>query len=274
MVTVATVNVNGIRAAFRKGMGDWLEGSGADIVTLQEVRAERADVDSLVGDGWHIAHDEASQKGRAGVAVLSRMPIEKSSTTLGPKTLDTAGRWLETVVITPQGNTLTVVSAYVHSGEAGTPKQDAKYAFLAVMDKRMRQLGGEQLCVVTGDLNIGHRTLDIKNWKGNLKNSGFLPEERAHLDKWLGHEDSTDYNTGTKNRFVDVGRKFAGDVEGPYSWWSYRGRAFDTDTGWRIDYQLATRGLAETLTDYRIDRAPSYDTRWSDHAPVVATYDV
>jgi exodeoxyribonuclease-3 len=140
------------------------------------------------------------------------------------------------------------------------------------MDKRMAELGKAGHSVITGDLNIGHRTLDIKNWKGNVKNAGFLPEERAYLDKWLGHEDDSDYNTGARHRFVDVGRKASGEVDGPYSWWSYRGRAFDTDTGWRIDYQLATPDIAGTLTDYRIDRAPSYDTRWSDHAPVVATY--
>jgi exodeoxyribonuclease III len=179
VVTIATVNVNGIRAAYRKGMADWLANSGTDIVTLQEVRAERADVDELVGDGWHIASDEASQKGRAGVAVLSRLPFHTTATDLGPKSLDTAGRWLEAVVTTPEGTDITVVSAYVHSGEAGTEKQDAKYAFLNVMDKRMVELGKSGHAVVTGDLNIGHRTLDIKNWKGNVKNAGFLPEERA-----------------------------------------------------------------------------------------------
>jgi len=272
VVTIATVNVNGIRAAYRKGMADWLEHSAADIVTLQEVRAERSDVDGLVDGGWHVALDEASQKGRAGVAILSRLPFTSLSTKLGPSSIDTAGRWLEAVVETDKGNSLTVVSAYVHSGEAGTAKQDAKYAFLEVMDTRMKELGKTPHAVVTGDLNIGHRTLDIKNWKGNLKNAGFLPEEREYLDRWLGAEDTPDYNSGSKGRFVDVGRRFAGEVEGPYSWWSYRGKAFDTDTGWRIDYQLATQGLADTLSDYRIDRAKSYDTRWSDHAPVVATY--
>jgi len=270
--TIATINVNGIRAAYRKGMGQWLETSGADIVTLQEVRAERSDVDTLVDEGWYIAHDEANQKGRAGVAVLSRAPFQSVTAELGPGDIDTAGRWLETVVTTPSGANVTVVSAYVHSGEAGTEKQDAKYAFLGAMDKRIAELGRAGCAVVTGDLNIGHRTLDIKNWKGNLKNAGFLPEERAYLDTWLGMADTPDYNTGSGDRFVDIGRKAAGEVEGPYSWWSYRGKAFDTDTGWRIDYQLATPDIAKALTDYRIDRAPSYDTRWSDHAPVIATY--
>lgn len=273
MVRVASVNVNGIRAAFRKGMADWLDASDADVVTLQEVRAETPDVEALIDRGWTILHDACSQKGRAGVAILTRHPVSSSRVTLGPNSVDTSGRWLEADVTLPSGSTLTVVSAYVHSGEVDTPKQDAKYEFLEHMDVRMKELGsGNSFALVTGDLNVGHRTLDIKNWKGNLKNSGFLPEEREYFDRWLGAESDEDYNTGSKGRFVDVGRKWAGEIEGPYSWWSYRGKAFDTDTGWRIDYHLATPSLAEAVRDYRIDRAPSYDTRWSDHAPVVADY--
>ena len=273
MVRVASVNVNGIRAAFRKGMAEWLDASDADVVTLQEVRAETSDVEALIDRGWTILHDACSQKGRAGVAILSRHPVSASRVTLGPDSVDTSGRWLEADVTLPSGSTLTVVSAYVHSGEVDTPKQDAKYEFLDHMDTRMKELGaGNSFALVTGDLNVGHRTLDIKNWKGNLKNSGFLPEEREYFDRWLGSESDEDYNTGSKGRFVDVGRKWAGEVEGPYSWWSYRGKAFDTDTGWRIDYHLATPSLAEAVREYRIERAPSYDTRWSDHAPVVADY--
>jgi len=273
MVRVASVNVNGIRAAFRKGMAEWLSTSQADVVTMQEVRAETPDVEALIDDGWTTIHDACSQKGRAGVAIITRLPVTGERTAMGPDSLDTSGRWIEADVTTPAGNTLAVVSAYVHSGEAGTPKQDAKYEFLDHMDSRMSELGkGYDYAVVTGDLNVGHRTLDIKNWKGNLKNAGFLPEEREYFDRWLGQENDADYNTGSNGRFIDVGRKWAGEVEGPYSWWSYRGKAFDTDTGWRIDYHLATPSLAEAVRDYRIDRAPSYDTRWSDHAPVVADY--
>jgi exodeoxyribonuclease-3 len=273
MVRVASVNVNGIRAAFRKGMADWLDASDADVVTLQEVRAETPDVEALSDRGWTILHDACSQKGRAGVAILSRHPVSATRVTLGPDSVDTSGRWLEADVALPSGSTLTVVSAYVHSGEVDTPKQEAKYEFLNHMDVRMKELGsGTSFALVTGDLNVGHRTLDIKNWKGNLKSAGFLPEEREYFDRWLGAESDEDYNTGSKGRFVDVGRKWAGEVDGPYSWWSYRGKAFDTDAGWRIDYHLATPSLAEAVRDYRIDRAPSYDTRWSDHAPVVADY--
>jgi len=189
--------------------------------------------------------------------------------------VDTAGRWIEVDITTPEGNPLTIVSCYVHSGETGTPKQDAKYEFLEIMSGRMQEIGTQsEYALVVGDLNVGHRSLDIRNWKGNLKNSGFLPEERAYFDQWIGSEEDPFYNTGAEGRYIDIGRAHSGEVEGPYSWWSWRGKAFDNDTGWRIDYQLATKKLGDSLRDYRIDRAPSYDTRWSDHAPVIADYDI
>lgn len=275
MIRVASVNVNGVRAAFRKGMQPWLDASGVDVLALQEVRAEREDLVALLGDEWSVANDEASAKGRAGVAIATRAHQDAIRTTLGPDTVDTAGRWIEVDITTPEGNPLTIVSCYVHSGEAGTPKQDAKYEFLDIMSGRMQEIGTEsEYALVVGDLNVGHRSLDIRNWKGNLKNSGFLPEERAYFDQWIGGEEDPFYNTGVEGRYIDIGRAHSGEVEGPYSWWSWRGKAFDNDTGWRIDYQLATKKLADSLRDYRIDRAPSYDTRWSDHAPVIADYDI
>lgn len=275
MIRVASVNVNGVRAAFRKGMQPWLDASGADVLALQEVRAERGDLVALLGDEWIVANHEASAKGRAGVAIATRAHQDAIRTTLGPDTVDTAGRWIEVDITTPEGNPLTIVSCYVHSGEAGTPKQDAKYEFLDIMSGRMQEIGTQsEYALVVGDLNVGHRSLDIRNWKGNLKNSGFLPEERAYFDQWIGSEGDPSYNTGAEGRYTDIGRAHSGEVEGPYSWWSWRGKAFDNDTGWRIDYQLATKKLADSLRDYRIDRAPSYDTRWSDHAPVIADYDI
>ena len=275
MIRVASVNVNGVRAAFRKGMQPWLDASGVDVLALQEVRAEREDLVALLGDEWSVANDEASAKGRAGVAIATRAHQDAIRTTLGPDTVDTAGRWIEVDITTPEGNPLTIVSCYVHSGEAGTPKQDAKYEFLDIMSGRMQEIGIQsEYSLVVGDLNVGHRSLDIRNWKGNLKNSGFLPQERAYFDQWIGSEQDPSYNTGSEGRYIDIGRAHSGEVEGPYSWWSWRGKAFDNDTGWRIDYQLATKKLADSLRDYRIDRAPSYDTRWSDHAPVIADYDI
>ena len=269
---IASVNVNGVRAAFRKGMGDWLAARDVDILALQEVRAATEDVTGLLGDEWDVLHDAATAKGRAGVAIASRKAASIHRVTLGDDDFDSAGRWLE-ADYEVGGGIVTVVSAYVHSGSAGTPKQVEKYRFLDAMEQRLPALAEHnELAVVMGDLNVGHRTLDIKNWKGNVKNAGFLPEERAYFDRFVGAEGDEDYNAGGGLGWVDLGRRFAGEVPGPYTWWSQRGKAFDTDTGWRIDYQLATPGLAALATSYTVDRAAAYDQRWSDHSPVVVDY--
>lgn len=275
---VATTNVNGIRAAFRKGMGDWLAQRGIDVLTLQEVRASTDDVTGLLDDSWHIVHDPCDIAGRAGVAIASRIPFDAHRMRFDDEASQSSGRWLE-VDLTVNGQALTVVSTYVHSGEVGTPRQEAKWAFLDVMTERMRELGNtRELALVTGDLNVGHRELDIKNWKGNVKKAGFLPRERAYFDRFFGPAGETvvgvDGSEGPGLGWVDVGRTWAGEVEGPYSWWSNRGQAFDNDTGWRIDYQVATPALAATVKHYTVDRAASYDARWSDHAPVVTDYEI
>lgn len=268
---IVSANVNGVRAAFRRGMGAWLASRDVDVLAMQEVRASGDDLRALFGDEWELLHDEASAKGRSGVAIASRRAAVGHRVELGEASFDSAGRWLE-ADFEVGGRRVTVVSAYVHSGEAGTPKQDEKMRFLEAMGERMPQLAADgALAVVMGDLNVGHRTLDIKNWKGNLKNAGFLPEERAYFDAWIGAEGDAAYNTGATG-WVDVGRRAAGDVPGPYTWWSWRGKAFDNDAGWRIDYQLATPPLAETVVAYTVDRAAAYDERWSDHAPVVVDY--
>ncbi|KQQ95893.1 exodeoxyribonuclease III [Leifsonia sp. Leaf325] len=271
---IASVNVNGIRAAYRNGMGAWLDARGVDILALQEVRAETEHVTELLGDEWSVLHDAATAKGRAGVALASRGAATIHRVELGAPDFDSAGRWLE-ADFEVGGRIVTVVSAYVHSGEAGTPKQVEKYKFLDAMQARLPELAAHnELSVVMGDLNVGHRTLDIKNWKGNVKRAGFLPEERAYFDRILGAEGDADYNAGAGLGWVDLGRRAAGDVDGPYTWWSARGQAFDNDTGWRIDYQLATPALAASVTSYTVDRAASYAERWSDHAPVVVDYSI
>jgi len=271
---IATINANGIRAAFRKGMGAWLEGRDVDILAIQEVRASSEDLQGLLGDDWDIVHDPASAKGRAGVAIVSRHRAAIHRVELGPTEFDSAGRWLEADY--EVGDTVvTVVSAYVHSGEAGTDKQVEKYKFLDAMEARLPELQKHnELAVVMGDLNVGHRTLDIRNWKGNVKRAGFLPEERAYFDRILGAEGDPSYNDGAGLGWVDVVRRHAGEVDGPYTWWSWRGKAFDNDTGWRIDYQLATPALAARVQDVAVDRAAAYDERWSDHTPVVVDYAV
>jgi len=271
---IASVNVNGIRAAYRNGMGPWLDGRDVDILCLQEVRAETDDVTALLGDQWNVLHDAATAKGRAGVAIASRARAEIHRVEFGAQDFDSAGRWLE-ADYDVDGTIVTVVSVYVHSGEDGTPKQVEKYKFLDAMVARLPELRAHNpLAVIMGDLNVGHRTLDIKNWKGNVKRAGFLPKEREYFDRILGAEDDPRYNAGGGLGWVDLGRRFAGEVPGPYTWWSSRGQAFDTDTGWRIDYQLATPELAARARAYTVDRAASYSERWSDHAPVVVDYDI
>jgi exodeoxyribonuclease-3 len=271
---IATVNANGVRAAYRKGMGEWLDARDVDILAIQEVRAETDDVAALLGPEWALLHDAATAKGRAGVALASRRKAEIHRVTFGPDDFDSAGRWLE-ADYDVDGTLVTVVSCYVNSGEADTPKQVEKYKFLDAMQAHLPQLAAHNpLALVVGDLNVGHRTLDIKNWKGNVKRAGFLPDERSYFDRFVGAEGADGYNAGAGLGWVDIGRKWAGEVPGPYTWWSNRGQAFDTDTGWRIDYHLATKALADRVVNYTIDRAAAYDQRWSDHAPVVVDYAV
>lgn len=264
---IATVNVNGIRAAYKKGMAEWLEPRDVDILCLQEVRAPDEVVHQLIGEGWHILHAEAEAKGRAGVAIASRQEPTATRVGIGDDYFATTGRWVEADYVVRDGGgkdtTLTVVSAYVHSGEVDTPKQVDKYRFLDVMITRLPELAKHsEHALVVGDLNVGHTELDIKNWKGNTKRAGFLPEERAYFDRFFGDEIG----------WRDVHRGLAGNIDGPYTWWSQRGKAFDTDTGWRIDYHMATPGLAAAALSAVVDRAPSWDTRFSDHAPLVVDY--
>ncbi|MCC5674304.1 exodeoxyribonuclease III [Kocuria rhizophila] len=269
-IRIATVNVNGIRAAYRRGMADWLAPRGVDLLCLQEVRApDKITRELLDEDVWDVQHTEAAAKGRAGVAIATRRDAfdgallpTASRVGIGEEYFDDSGRWIENDVTLPNGETLTLVSAYVHSGEVDTPKQADKYRFMDAMLTRLPQLAqGSDHALVVGDLNVGHTERDIKNWKGNVKNAGFLPEERAYFDRFFG-------DVG----YVDVARGLAGDVPGPYTWWSYRGKAFDTDAGWRIDYHMATPGLAARARSATVDRAASYDVRFSDHAPLVVDY--
>ncbi|MDO5750242.1 MAG: exodeoxyribonuclease III [Rothia sp. (in: high G+C Gram-positive bacteria)] len=271
---VASVNVNGIRAAYKKEMAAWLQERDVDILCLQEVRAPDKIVRELLDESqWSILHAEAAAKGRAGVLIATRLtpnsngellenqPVATRSD-IGEEYFADSGRWVEADYTLPNGQSLTVVSAYVHSGEVGTQKQDDKYRFLERMLVRMPELAKHSDHVlIVGDLNVGHTELDIKNWKANQKRAGFLPEERAYFDKFFG-----------EIGYVDVARSLAGEVPGPYTWWSYRGQAFDNNAGWRIDYQMATPALAALASNATVDRAASYDERFSDHAPLVVDY--
>lgn len=272
VTTIATINVNGLRAAVRNGMRTWMSERRPDIVTMQEVRAPdelvAGLVEELVDGGWHVAHSECEHKGRAGVAVISRLPIVEvheglPSGTRSGTDFSHSGRWLEAGFTTADDETLTVVSAYVHTGDAESPERmREKLAFLDAATDRLQRLRRSSAHVLlTGDLNVAHREVDIKNWKGNLASAGFLPIEREWFDRLFD-----------RLGWVDVGRSLGGPGPGPYSWWSWRGKAFDNDAGWRIDYQIATPELAARARSATVDRAPSYAERWSDHAPVVVEY--
>ncbi len=262
---ISTVNVNGIRAAARKGLADWLAAETPDVVLLQEVRADAETAASLLGDEWVVASEPSRIKGRAGVAIAARRgAVALSDVRPGLDEAETdadSGRWIEAVAVTG-GERVRVVSAYFHSGEKDTPKQEAKMAHLPRIGARMDALlaSGED-ALVGGDFNVVRSRLDIKNWTPNHnKRSGVLDEEIAFLDAWV--------DAG----WHDVVRDLAGPVQGPYSWWSQRGKAFDNDTGWRIDYQFATPALADRASSFAIARAASYDARFSDHAPVTVVY--
>lgn len=251
-------------------MTSWIAERKADIVTLQEVRAEDAifheHADRLWGAKWNRAHAESEQKGRAGVAIISRHPLVEPHIDLGPQAtrFDRTGRWVEaSVSLNGLDAPLTVISAYVHTGDADDAgRMEEKLSFFSAMTDRMEQLRATgRHVVLTGDLNVGHTERDIKNWKGNRGKAGFLEVERAWFDTWFN-------DLG----WVDVARSLAGDSDGPYTWWSFRGQAFDKNVGWRIDYQVATPEFAALANSSSVDRAPSYAERWSDHAPLVVTY--
>jgi exodeoxyribonuclease-3 len=262
--TVSTVNVNGLRAAAKKGYAPWLAATEADVVCLQEVRAEATQLTEEIREpaGWHAVYAPAAAKGRAGVALLTRQPPERVRTGFGAAEFDDAGRYLEADL-----PGLTVASLYLPSGEVGTERQEEKWRFLDAFLPYLRELrqkaaadGREVL--VCGDWNIAHEQTDLKNWRANQRAAGFLPEERAWMSRVFGPEGG----------YTDVVRRLHPDQHGPYSWWSYRGRAFDNDSGWRIDYQAATPGLAARAVTARVERAATHAERWSDHAPVTVRY--
>ena len=264
-LTVASANVNGLRAAVRRGMPRWLASVQPDVLTLQEVRCPDDLVSELLGEGWHLTHSECDERGRAGVLVASRTPFTSTRTELGHRAFVGSGRWAEGHLRTDDGAGLVVVSAYVHTGDAADERRMAqKHHFLELVAERVEEVRRSGAHVLlTGDLNVAHREVDLRNWRGNRGRAGFLPEERAHLDRWFD-----------ELGWVDLSRRFGGWGPGPYTWWSYRGRAYDNDAGWRIDYQIATPELALRAKDAFVDRAPTHPERWSDHAPLVATFDL
>jgi exodeoxyribonuclease-3 len=266
---VVTANVNGIRAALRRGGLEWLAGSGADLLCLQEVRATPEQVDEALGASglgdWHLALAPGARNGHAGVALLSRTPMADVELGVGPAEFADQGRWVEASVGAPDGGPpVRVASVYVHTGEAEGPRAQEKDRFLTAMGSWMAEHSGES-ALVCGDLNVAHTPHDIKNWRGNRGKAGFLESERAHLDRGYAHAPD---GLG----WVDLGRRYGGDGTGPYTWWSWRGRGFDTDGGWRIDVVLASPAMAARATGVTVHKAATYAERWSDHAAVSATF--
>ncbi|MFN8073362.1 MAG: exodeoxyribonuclease III [Mycobacterium sp.] len=264
---VTTINVNGVRAAVRersaenRGLLAWLAASAADVVCLQETRADDAQLAEALApalaDGWHLASAEPHLRGRSGVAILSRAPFSEIRIGLPATEFETHGRYLE--VDLPGG--ATVASLYIHTGEAGTARQLEKERFMAELAKRMAELSADgRHAVLCGDWNVAHTEHDIKAWKANVKKSGFLPSERQWLTELM------------ESGWVDVVRRLHPDRPGPYSWWSWRGKAFDNDAGWRIDYHLATESLATRARSARVEKPEAYALRWSDHAPVTVEF--
>jgi exodeoxyribonuclease-3 len=252
---VITLNVNGIRSAARKGLYRWLAAQKPDVVCLQEIKAHDADLDATMRAprGLYGSFSHADKKGYAGVALYSRVRPEAVREGFGVKEFDDEGRYLEARF----GN-LSVISLYLPSGSSGPHRQASKFRFLEAFLPILRKLArsGREV-ILCGDWNIAHQEIDLKNWRANQKNSGFLPEERAWLTRVFDEAG-----------FVDVFRRLNHKPE-QYTWWSNRGQAWAKNVGWRIDYQVATPGIAARAVKASIFKR----RRFSDHAPLTIDYD-
>lgn len=253
---IISINVNGIRAAARKGFFDWLAEQDADIVCIQEIKAQVGQLeDSLFWpQGYNCHYCQAEKKGYGGVAIYCKKAPDEVIVGFGVDEFDSEGRYVEA-----RYRGLSVVSLYAPSGSSGPERQASKDRFLDTFPSRLARLRQEQTnAIICGDWNIAHNEIDLKNWKGNRKNSGFLPHERAWMDKLFSDEFG----------YVDAYRVIEPETE-QYTWWSNRGQARENNVGWRIDYQVITPGLAD-----RVQTARVYTGQWfSDHAPLMIDYD-
>lgn len=255
MLRIITLNLNGIRSALKKGFPQWLARQRADVVCLQELKAQEQDLDraALTPKGWHAYFNCAAKKGYSGVALYSRVQPRKVLLGFGSREFDPEGRFLRA-----DYGKLSVISVYLPSGSSSQERQQAKFRFLDEFMPVLRDLkASRREFVLCGDWNIAHREIDLKNWRSNQKNSGFLPEERAWLSEVFD-----------KVGWVDVFRRIDARPE-QYTWWSNRGRAWAKNVGWRIDYQIATPGIAAKARKTAIYK----DKRFSDHAPLSIEYD-
>lgn len=252
---VISVNVNGIRAAARKGFFDWLKKQNADVVCIQELKAKQEDIADEIyfPEDYFCFYSDAEKKGYSGVGIYARREPDQIITKLGWPSADQEGRYIQA-----DFGEFSVASLYMPSGSSKEERQQIKFEF---MDHYMKVLKGIQKSkkrfIICGDWNIVHKEIDIKNFKSNQKNSGCLPEERAWLDQVFG-----------KMGWIDAFREANKDPD-QYTWWSNRGRAWDNNVGWRIDYQVTTphfKGLVKSTSIYK-------DERFSDHAPLIIDYD-
>lgn len=253
---VLSLNANGIRAAARKGFFEWLQGVDADVICIQETKAQ----EHQLGDGtfrpepYHCHYLDAEKKGYSGVAIYSKRAPDKVIRGLGFDEFDCEGRYIEA-----RFGKLSVASIYLPSGSSSEQRQEAKFRFLDLFMPYLARLRRRRReYILCGDWNIAHKEIDLKNWRANRKNSGFLPEERAWMDELFG-----------RRRYVDAFR-VVNQAPDQYTWWSNRGRAWDKNVGWRIDYQVVTPGLEESVKGAAIYKAQ----RFSDHAPLIVDYDL
>ena len=257
MLRVITLNLNGIRSAVRKGFLDWLAAQNADVVCVQELKAQAGDLTDAMRapDGYTGYFHHAEKKGYSGVGLYTRRAPDRVVEGLGIADIDAEGRFLQL-----DFGPLSIVSLYLPSGSSSDERQQIKFGF---MERFLPHLAMLRACgreiVVCGDWNIAHKEIDLKNWKSNQKNSGFLPEERAWLSRVIDEQ-----------AWVDVYRRLHPEAGGEsYTWWSNRGQAWANNVGWRIDYQIATPGVAATATAATVYKAQ----RFSDHAPLTIDYD-
>lgn len=253
---VISFNVNGIRSAIKKGAFRWLAKQNADVICLQEVRASDKVLASsdLQLPGYHSYYCHAQKSGYSGVGILSKKEPTNVVDKLGFALADDEGRYIQA-----EFGKLVIASLYLPSGTSGEQRQDLKYHFL---DKYIVMLQAvvksKRPTIICGDWNIAHKNIDLKNWKSNQKNSGFLPDERAWLDKVFGE-------TGLVDAFRVLNQE-----ENQYTWWSNRARAWENNVGWRIDYQVVTQDLSSKIKKVAIYR----DEKFSDHAPLIIDYDI
>jgi exodeoxyribonuclease-3 len=257
MLRIITLNLNGIRSAWTKGVLPWAEAQNADVICLQELKAQHADLtdEMLAPAGFHAYYHCAEKKGYSGVGIWSRQRPDKVIEGTGNPEFDAEGRYLQV-----DFGRLSVISLYLPSGSSSPERQEAKFRFMDFFFPHLAALAkSDRDIVICGDWNIAHREIDLRNWKSNQKNSGFLPEERA----WIGR-------VFDEAGWLDVYRRLYPEAtDDCYTWWSNRGQAWAKNVGWRIDYQLATPALAATAR-----QAAVYKTqRFSDHAPLSVDYD-